>query len=160
MAVRLGGATSSCLCSPLGRSACTNKLNQGLWSNGNQTCPPSHFPPPCAGPKHHRRALQLKDALQLSQTDLKIFPLPLHPFPTLQRFVTFRASTSAVTFLTPEQPDSPNPRLSPLSLTFTCLLYRSSFPAPPSCCTDDDGFIGTPRLFPRKLQRAQISGER
>lgn len=39
MAVRLGGATSSCLCSPLGWSACTNKLNQGLWSNGNQTCP-------------------------------------------------------------------------------------------------------------------------
>lgn len=47
MAVRLGGATSSCLCSPLGRPACTNKPNQGLWSNGNQTCPPPplHFPP-------------------------------------------------------------------------------------------------------------------
>lgn len=38
MAAWLGGATSSCLCSPLGRSACTNKPTPGLWSNGNQTC--------------------------------------------------------------------------------------------------------------------------
>lgn len=58
----LGGATSSCLCSPLGRSACTNKPTPGLWSNGNQTCsrtkspiffsflffalPPTPIPPP------------------------------------------------------------------------------------------------------------------
>lgn len=50
MAARLGGATPSCLCSPLGRSACTNKPNQGLWSNGNQTCPPPPPPPPSFAP--------------------------------------------------------------------------------------------------------------
>lgn len=38
IATQLGGATSGCLCSPLGRSACTNKPIPGLWSNGNQTC--------------------------------------------------------------------------------------------------------------------------
>lgn len=39
MVARLEGETSGCLCSPLGRSACTNKRTPGLWSNGNQTCP-------------------------------------------------------------------------------------------------------------------------
>lgn len=38
MAAGLGGATSGCLCSPLGRSGCTNKPTPGLRSNGNQTC--------------------------------------------------------------------------------------------------------------------------
>lgn len=35
-----------CLCSPLGLSACTNKPSQGLWSNGNQTCPRTKPPAP------------------------------------------------------------------------------------------------------------------
>lgn len=38
MAAWLGGATSVCLCLPLGPSAWTNKPTPGLRSNGNQTC--------------------------------------------------------------------------------------------------------------------------
>lgn len=90
MAVRLGGATSGC--SPLGRSACTNKSTPGLWSNGNQTCSRTKSPSLSTSspllsvqPTLRWHTLQLKDALQLSQTDLKIFP----SFPTQQRIMTF-----------------------------------------------------------------------
>lgn len=99
-------------------------------AQGPKPPPLLHFPLLYARPKLHRRSLQLKDALQLSQTDLKIFPVPLHSFPTLEQFMTFHGSTSALTFLTPEQPDSTDPCLSPLSLTLTCLLYHSSFSSP------------------------------
>lgn len=57
MAAGWGGATSGCLCSPLGRSACTNKPTPGLWSNGNQTCPRTKSPscslPPLLLPPTH-----------------------------------------------------------------------------------------------------------
>lgn len=115
VAVGWGGATSGCLCSPLGRSACTNKPTPGLWSNGNQTCPrtksPScSFPPLLLPPTHtHTHTPQLKDALQLFQTDLKIFPVP-HVF---SHTATPRdILRSALTFLTHKQPDSSDRRLS------------------------------------------------
>lgn len=140
MPAGLGGATSGCLCSPLGRSACTNKPTPGLWSNGNQTCSrtksplsPSllFFTPPLLSvwPKLCRHTLQLKDALQLSQTDLKIFPVPFPSFPTQQWFVTFRVSTSAPTFLTLKQPDSSEPHLSP-QIHFLSLSHAYSITPP------------------------------
>lgn len=70
---------------------------------------PSSFSPPSLYGHRSTDTLQLKDALQLSQTDLKIFP----SFPTQQQFMMFHAFTSALTFLTLEQPDSSDPHLSP-----------------------------------------------
>lgn len=76
--------------------------------------------------------------------------------------MTSRGSTSALTFLTPEQPDSPRPTLIS-ALAFTCLLYRCSSSSPPSRCGEDDGFIGATCVFhlsynaPSSVERDEMS---
>lgn len=103
---------------------------------------PNPLPP---WPKLHRRTLQLKDALQLSQTDLKIFPVSLPSFPTQQRYMTFHVSTSALTFLTFEQPDSSHPYLS-LQTHFLSLSHAFSITLPTHSI-----YSSLPSTWPRSL---------
>lgn len=128
-----------------GTCCCTNKLTPGLCSNGIQTwcsktkilfwvffffCLPSFHPlfPTPPPPSLGWRTLQLKDALQLSQTDLKIFPVPFpsSSVPTQQRCSMTspcppRISADLLDFpVLPDIIDLPLSRQTRFLITFTC----------------------------------------
>lgn len=140
MAAWLGGATSSCLCSPLGRSACTNKPTPGLWSNGNQTCSRTKSPmffsflffalPPTPTPippsLNNQRSVDTHSSwrthFNYSKQTWKKFPFPLSSFPTQQFYMTFQVCTSTLTFLILKESDSSDLYLSPQT-HFLSLLH-------------------------------------
>ena len=147
MATQLGGATSGCLSSPRGRSACTNKPTPGLRSNGNQTCSrtksllsllPSSSPPPplllLLSLEDQRSAdthSSWRTHFNYPKQTWKYSPFlfPLQRSHTAAGLMTSHVSTSALTSLTLELPDSSDlPFISSdtLSLTLTCFLYHSS----------------------------------